>query len=86
MASDIGATVSIPLNDRAVNVSKRMALNTSGVTRYSLENIVQQQVVGSMTKAAQTMDLNKQAQAVVDETSMGSTPSPEQAGRVSVMV
>lgn len=85
MASDINATVSIPLNDRAVQVSKRMALNSSGVTRYSLDSIVQRQVNDATTKAAQTMNLNKQAQAVIDGSSMGSAPTAEQAGRVSVV-
>ncbi|MEO5330183.1 MAG: hypothetical protein H7829_18315 [Magnetococcus sp. THC-1_WYH] len=85
MASNINATVSIPLNDRAVHVSKRMALNSSGVTRYSLDSIVQRQVNDATTKAAQTMDLNKQAQAVVDESAMGSAPTAEQAGRVNVL-
>ncbi|HIJ85320.1 MAG: hypothetical protein HW380_482 [Magnetococcales bacterium] len=84
MASGISSDVSIPLNDRAVSVSKRMALSTSGVGRYSLDTMINEEVQGATTKAADTFNRNKQAQQVIDSSSMGSAPKPEQEGSISV--
>ncbi|MBF0148029.1 MAG: hypothetical protein HQL84_05250 [Magnetococcales bacterium] len=84
MSSEISGDISIPLNDRAVQVSKRMAVNSSGAGRYSIGQMINQEIQGSTDKASETFNRNKQLQQVVDQKAMGSDPTPEQEGRISV--
>ncbi|MBF0108856.1 MAG: hypothetical protein HQL76_06760 [Magnetococcales bacterium] len=84
MASEVGGDISIPLNDRAVQVSKRMAVNASGASRYSLGTMINQEIQDSTDKAAETFNRNKQVQQVVDQKAMGSDPTAQQEGRISV--
>ncbi|MBF0422305.1 MAG: hypothetical protein HQL73_04870 [Magnetococcales bacterium] len=85
MASNLVSNgVSIPLNDRAVQVSKRMALTASGVERNNLQSMINRGLSESASKAADTLNLNTHYQTVVSQASLGSHPRPEQLGRLDV--
>lgn len=74
----------VPLNDRAVQISRKMAVSTSGVDRYNLQNMISRGLAESVNKAAYTLALNAHYQETIAQSSLGSYPRPEQLGRLSV--
>ncbi|MBF0435217.1 MAG: hypothetical protein HQL77_07575 [Magnetococcales bacterium] len=85
MATNAVAAVGlVPLNERAVQVSKQMAVSSSGVDRHNLRSMINEGVAASTNKAAYTLALNAHYQETIARISLGTHPRPEQMGRLSV--